>query len=152
ERGMDSIDLDVLKTSLAWIEQGHDATLATVVRTWGSSPRPIGAMAAIRRDGRVAGSVSGGCVEDDLIEKVRSGTIAARGPELVVYGVTREQAERFGLPCGGTLESVAERLDARSGLRPLVEAIGRHEVVTRRLDMASGRAEVVAGRTCDDVV
>jgi xanthine dehydrogenase accessory factor len=149
---MDSIDLDVLKTSLEWLRQGRQVTLATVVRTWGSAPRPIGAMTAIRDDGQVAGSVSGGCVEDDMIEKVRAGSMAARGPELVVYGVTREQAERFGLPCGGTLELVAERLDEHSGVAALVEAIERHEIVTRRLDMASGRAEVTRGRTSDDLV
>ena len=109
-------------------------------------------MTAIRDDGLVAGSVSGGCVEDDMIEKVRAGSMAARGPELVVYGVTREQAERFGLPCGGTLELVAERLHAQSGITELVSAIERHEVVTRRLELASGRAEVSAGRASDDLV
>ena len=149
---MDSIDLDVLRKSLEWMQQGHPVTLATVVRTWGSAPRPVGAMTAIRGDGQVAGSVSGGCVEDDMIEKVRAGTMAARRPELVVYGVTREQAERFGLPCGGTLEIVAERLGADSGVAALVEAIERHEIVTRRLDMASGRAEVAKGRASDDLV
>jgi xanthine dehydrogenase accessory factor len=152
ERRMDSIDLDVLKTSLGWVQQGHSATLATVVRTWGSAPRPIGAMTAIRDDGMVTGSVSGGCVEDDMIEKVRSGAMAAAGPELVVYGVTREQAERFGLPCGGTLELVAERLGPQSGLSELVAAIERHEIVTRRLDMASGKVAVTAGRASDDLV
>jgi xanthine dehydrogenase accessory factor len=149
---MDSMDLDVLKTSLAWLREGRAATLATVVRTWGSAPRPVGAMTVIRDDGLVAGSVSGGCVEDDLIEKVRAGSIAAAGPELVVYGVTREQAERFGLPCGGTLELVAERVGAHSGLSELAAAIERHQIVTRRLDMASGRAEVSPGRSSDDVV
>jgi xanthine dehydrogenase accessory factor len=148
---MDSIDLDVLRTSLQWLDAGHRATLATVVRTWGSAPRPVGAMVAIREDGQVSGSVSGGCVEDDLVEKVRAGAIARNAPELVVYGVTREQAERFGLPCGGTLELVAERLGPQSQLAPLVAAIERHQIVTRRLELASGRVELTPGRHGDSV-
>ncbi len=148
---MDSVDLDVLKTSLKWLQEGHQATLATVVRTWGSAPRPIGAMTVIRDDGMVTGSVSGGCVEDDMIDKVKAGTIAAKGPELVVYGVTREQAERFGLPCGGTLELVCERLRPQSGLQELVDAVSRQEIVTRRLDLATGRVEVKLGHAADAV-
>jgi len=148
---MDSVDLDVLKTSLSWLQEGRTVHLATVVRTWGSAPRPVGATTAIRDDGLVAGSVSGGCVEDDMIDKVKSGAVAAKGPELVVYGVTKEQAERFGLPCGGTLELVVERLSAASKLPELVEAVSRHEVVTRRLDLASGRVEIGRGRAVDGV-
>jgi xanthine dehydrogenase accessory factor len=148
---MDSVDLDVLKTSLQWLEQGHQATLATVVRTWGSSPRPIGAMTVIRDDGLVTGSVSGGCVEDDMIDKVRAGAMAANGPERVVYGVTRDQAERFGLPCGGTLELVCERLSIHSGLREVVDAVTGQQIVTRRLDMASGRVDIRPGKGSDEV-
>jgi xanthine dehydrogenase accessory factor len=148
---MDSVDLDVLKTSLAWLAQGRAATLATIVRTWGSAPRPVGAVTVIRDDGLVVGSVSGGCVEDDLIDKVKAGAIAANGPELVVYGVTREQAERFGLPCGGTLELVAERLGPQSRLQEVVGAIERHAIVTRRLDLVTGRVDVVEGRAGDDI-
>lgn len=148
---MDSVDLDVLKTSLGWLAQGRAATLATVVRTWGSAPRPVGAMTVIRDDGQVVGSVSGGCVEDDLIDKVKAGAMAASAPELVVYGVTREQAERFGLPCGGTLELVAERLGAQSRLQEVVAAIERHAIVTRRLELATGRVEVLEGRVGDDI-
>lgn len=148
---MDSVDLDVLKTSLGWLREGRTAYLATVVRTWGSAPRPVGATTVIRDDGLVAGSVSGGCVEDDMIDKVRSGMVAGKGPELVVYGVTKEQAERFGLPCGGTLELVVERLGPESKLPELVEAVSRHEVVTRTLDLASGRVQIGQGRAVDGV-
>lgn len=148
---MDSVDLDVLKTSLRWLAEGHQATLATIVRTWGSAPRPVGAMTVVRDDGQVVGSVSGGCVEDDMIDRVKTGAVAATGPELVKYGVTREQAERFGLPCGGTLELVMERLSDRSGLQALVDAIERHQVVTRRLELATGACEVRPGRATDSV-
>ena len=68
---MDSVDTEVLKTAAAWFDAGRKATLATVIRTWGSAPRPVGAMLVIRDDGHVIGSVSGGCVEDDLIERVK---------------------------------------------------------------------------------
>lgn len=148
---MDSVDLDVLKTSLGWLQAGRAAYLATIVRTWGSAPRPVGAMTVIRDDGLVTGSVSGGCVEDDLIDKVRSGAVAIHRPELVVYGVTKEQAERFGLPCGGTLELVVERLGADSRLDELVAAVARHEVVTRTLTLTTGKVEVRPGKRVDGV-
>ena len=70
---MDSVDLEVLKSAVAWSREGHRAILGTVTHTWGSAPRPVGAMLVIRDDGRVMGSVSGGCVEDDLIDKVKIG-------------------------------------------------------------------------------
>jgi xanthine dehydrogenase accessory factor len=74
---MDSVDLEVMRATVAWLQAGHGATIGTVTRTWGSAPRPVGAMLAIRDDGHVMGSVSGGCVEDDLIEKVKAHKLAA---------------------------------------------------------------------------
>ncbi|HZD20084.1 MAG TPA: XdhC family protein, partial [Burkholderiales bacterium] len=62
---MDSVDIEVLRTAEAWRKQGHAVALGTIVKTWGSAPRPVGAMVAIRDDGQITGSVSGGCVEDD---------------------------------------------------------------------------------------
>src|SRR3954466_2816939 len=110
---MDSVDLEVIRTALRWTAAGHRATLGTITHTWGSAPRPVGAMMVIRDDGQVIGSVSGGCVEDDLIDKVREKSLAARGsapgkPQVTTYGVTQEQAARYGLPCGGTLQLVLE--------------------------------------------
>jgi len=97
---MDSLDLQVLSQARDWNRAGHDVWLVTVIETWGSAPRPPGAVLAMRGDGLVVGSVSGGCVEDDLIERVRHGEHVAT-PSLVTYGVTKEEAARFGLPCGG---------------------------------------------------
>jgi len=77
---MDSVDLEVLKSSARWLEQGHRALLVTVVKTWGSSPRPEGAMLVVREDGAVVGSVSGGCIEDDLIDRVRQRGIEQTKP------------------------------------------------------------------------
>jgi len=75
---MDSVDLQVIRTARDWVAVGHRVVLATVIRTWGSAPRPIGALSAIRGDGMVVGSVSGGCVEDDMIDRVKSGKRAGR--------------------------------------------------------------------------
>src|ERR1700747_3352834 len=103
---MDSVDLEVLKSSAQWLNEGHRVLLVTVVKTWGSSPRPQGAMLAVRDDGVVVGSVSGGCIEDDLIDRVRRLGIEQKRPEAVKYGISAEEAHRFGLPCGGTIELV----------------------------------------------
>jgi xanthine dehydrogenase accessory factor len=109
---MDSVDVEVLKSAEAWRKSGRRVALGTIVKTWGSAPRPVGAMVAIRDDGQIAGSVSGGCVEDDLIEKIKSASIAAKRPQLVTYGITNEEATRWGLPCGGTLQLVVEPVTA----------------------------------------
>lgn len=148
---MDSVDLEVLKSAIAWHEAGHRATLATVVKTWGSAPRPIGAMLVIRDDGHVMGSVSGGCVEDDLIDKVKAQALAGSKPEVATYGVTTEQAARFGLPCGGTLQLVLEPVTAESKLKTLLETVERHELVARILDMKTGAVELRSGKWSDEV-
>jgi len=146
---MDSVDTEVLKSAVAWLDAGHKATLATVTRTWGSAPRPIGAMLVIRDDGHVIGSVSGGCVEDDLIERVKAHQMTDGKPEVVTYGVTADQAARFGLPCGGTLQLVLEPVNAESQLKELLATIGRHELVARFLDLESGRVKLQSGRWSD---
>src|SRR4029450_9724844 len=87
---MDNVDLSVLKQVVAWCEAGHRAVLGTVTRTWGSAPRPVGSVVAVRGDGLITGSVSGGCIEDDLIAKVREGALALHKPEVVRYGVDAE--------------------------------------------------------------
>jgi xanthine dehydrogenase accessory factor len=148
---MDSVDLEVVKAAIAWQQAGHRVTLATVVHTWGSAPRPVGAMLVVRDDGHVVGSVSGGCVEDDLIDKVKNRAIATRGPELATYGVTKEQAERFGLPCGGTLQLVLEPLSVGSKLPELLSGIERHELVARYLDMHSGAVRLEPGKWSDEI-
>jgi len=136
---MDSVDVEVLRTAEAWRKQGRQVALGTIVKTWGSAPRPVGAMVAIRDDGQVVGSVSGGCVEDDLIEK----------PQLVTYGVTNEEATRWGLPCGGTLQLVVEPVTSETRIPELLERIGKQQLVRRRLDMQSGRATLEPGRWQD---
>lgn len=135
---MDSVDLEVLKTSVRWLEQGRRVLLVTVVKTWGSSPRPEGAMLALRDDGVVIGSVSGGCIEDDLIDRVRREGLHYTKPEAVKYGISAEEAHRFGLPCGGTLQLVLEPLNASSGIDALLRSVEAGQLVARTLDMATG--------------
>jgi xanthine dehydrogenase accessory factor len=146
---MDSVDIEVLRTAEGWRKAGRRVALGTIVRTWGSAPRPVGAMVAIRDDGQIVGSVSGGCVEDDLVDKVRDKVVAAQKPELVVYGVTNEEATRWGLPCGGTLEVVIEPLGEASGTAELLERISGQQLVKRRLDLDSGHATLEHGRWQD---
>ena len=135
---MNSIDVEVIRSAMDWMNRGHRVVMGTVVRTWGSSPRPPGSLMVIRDDGQVAGSVSGGCIEDDLIERVRRGELALRLPQSTTYGASAEDAQRFGLPCGGTVQIVLEPLGAQSLLRELLSSIEQHQVVSRRLEMATG--------------
>ena len=139
---MDSIDLEVLKSCDAWLREGKRCELVTVIRTWGSSPRPEGATLAICDDGRVVGSVSGGCIEDDLIAHVRSHGITRSKPEIVTYGITADEAYRFGLPCGGTIELALEPLSAHSRISELLQRLEQHELVARRLDFSSGEVQL----------
>ena len=135
---MDSIDLEVLKQCRSWVADNVPCQLVTVIRTWGSSPRPEGATLAICADGQVVGSVSGGCIEDDLIARVRAEGITRSLPEIVTYGITADEAHRFGLPCGGTIELAIEPLSARSQIAELLQRLDAHEPVARRLDLATG--------------
>lgn len=136
---MDSIDLEVLKSCEQWISHGRRCELVTVIKTWGSSPRPEGAMLAICEDGTVVGSVSGGCIEDDLIDRVRKNGITRMRPEIVTYGITADEAHRFGLPCGGTIQLAIEPLSNESGIVELLEKLSRHQLVARQLDVRTGK-------------
>jgi xanthine dehydrogenase accessory factor len=140
---MESLDLRVLADALAWRRAGHAVQLVTVVETWGSAPRPPGALLAVRDDGVVSGSVSGGCVEDDLIARTKaamqSNTTAQAGmPAVVTYGVSKEEATRFGLPCGGTLRLLQEPLNDVAWVQELLDRTASHELVSRSLHIPTG--------------
>src|SRR5947199_10676838 len=145
---MDSVDIEVLRTAEAWRKQGRRVALGTIVKTWGSAPRPVGAMVAVRDDGQIVGSVSGGCVEDDLIEKTKQ-IFEKQLPQVVTYGVTNEEATRWGLPCGGTLQLVMEPVAEHSGLAELLQKVQSQQLVKRRVEMDSGRATLEPGRWQD---
>jgi xanthine dehydrogenase accessory factor len=148
---MDSVDIEVLRSCEAWRKAGRGVKLGTIVKTWGSAPRPVGALVAIRDDGLISGSVSGGCVEDDLVEKVRSKAVATALPQVITYGVTNEEATRWGLPCGGTLELVLEPVSEASRIGEMLATIGKQQLVRRRLDMKSGAVALQPG-TWQDVL
>ncbi len=140
---MESLDLRVLGDALEWRRAGHAVTLVTVVETWGSAPRPPGALLAVRDDGVVSGSVSGGCVEDDLIARVKAGERHG-APAMIAYGVTREEAARFGLPCGGTLRLVQEPLADTRWVEEVLARTAAHELVARTLTLATGEVTLSA--------
>lgn len=133
---MDSLDLQVLAQARDWFAEGRKVWLVTVIETWGSAPRPPGALLSLRDDGLVVGSVSGGCVEDDLIDRVRHGE-RVDAASMVTYGVSKEEAARFGLPCGGNLRLVQEPLRDIGWIEELLSRTARHELVARRLDLTT---------------
>ncbi|QTN21692.1 XdhC family protein [Rhizobacter sp. AJA081-3] len=138
---MDSLDLQVLQQARDWRADGQPVWLVTVIETWGSAPRPPGALLAMRGDGLVVGSVSGGCVEDDLIDRVRQGERVGK-PSLINYGVSKEEAARFGLPCGGNLRLVQEPLTDTAWVDEVLTRTSRHELVARKLDLNTGLVSI----------
>ncbi|WP_085706782.1 XdhC family protein [Pseudomonas sp. B35(2017)] len=150
---MDSVDLNVLRSVLQWRRAGQRVVLFSVVQTWGTAPRAPGAMLALREDGVVIGSVSGGCVEDDLIARLHDGRIPADGPpvQLITYGVTQEEAARFGLPCGGTLRLTEERVGDPAWVAELIARCDDHEIVARTLNVETGEVTLQAAGKQDSL-
>ena len=101
---------NILETALAWLNEGHGVALATVIKTWGSAPRPAGSQIAIRADSTFVGSVSGGCVEGAVIAEALD-TITDGKPRTLTFGVSNEQAWTVGLACGGQIEIMVERVN-----------------------------------------
>jgi len=147
---MQSLDLDVLQRALEWRRSGRGVWLLTVAQTFGASPRPPGSLAAIRDDGILVGSVSGGCIEDDLV--ARRGEYKGRKPQFAAYGVTAEEARRFGLPCGGELEVAIEPGVKAEEFESLLAAIGAGSVVARRVDLATGDWSIAPASPTDECV
>jgi xanthine dehydrogenase accessory factor len=149
---MESLDLRVLNDCLNWRNAGKGVTLVTVVETWGSAPRPPGALLAVRDDGVVSGSVSGGCVEDDLIARIKAGEYDAKStakPSIIAYGVSKEEAARFGLPCGGTLRLVQEPVHATDWISELLKRTAAHELVSRTVNITSGQVTLASAARSD---
>lgn len=142
---MESADQEILRAVAALSPTRH-AWLFTVAATWGSSPRPPGSLLLIDCDGRRTGSVSGGCVEDDLAERARRGEFETGCPRIIGYGVTRDEASRFGLPCGGRLELCVELVEAPGQWSVLRDGVGRRSVVARRVCLATGEVSLHLSR------
>jgi len=149
---MDSVDSQVLDAARRWAAAGHGFALVTVARTWGSAPRPAGAWMALRDDGLVQGSVSGGCIEDDLIARMAAGEFSGTAPKVLRYGITRDEAQRFGLPCGGTLELVIEPRPDSILLESLADRINAGQLALRSINLDSGEVTVRDGSSRDSLL
>lgn len=146
---MESVDLQVLAAARRWAAEGRRFALVTVARTWGSAPRPPGSWLVVRDDGLVEGSVSGGCIEDDLIARMHDGRLGGTAPFKLVYGVTKDEATRFGLPCGGTLELVVEPAPDVRLLDGLAARLARRELTQRQVDLTRGTVTMTDARRGD---
>jgi xanthine dehydrogenase accessory factor len=165
---MENLDVMVLRALHGWRAASRRALLATVVRTWGSSPRPVGSIMAMCEDGAVVGSVSGGCIEDDLIDRhtrayaqgaSQSGAstdgshrIPSGPPSFVKYGVSADEAHRFGLPCGGTLELLLEYDPDPASLAALIAALEAGRLMQRSVRLADGAVTLAPAAAPGDLV
>ena len=145
---MDSVDLSVLKTLREWQAGEQPLWLVTVVETFGSSPRPPGAMLALRGDGLTVGSVSGGCIEDELVQRAQHGELPVDRGDLLTFGVTSEEARRFRLPCGGVIRLIVEPVRSAEWVEQVLQQVQAHRLVKRMLHLDTLHVELDdAGRT-----
>ena len=141
---MNSTDQTILSCLLASLNQGEKPWLVTVVATIGSSPRPVGSLVAFRADGSQVGSVSGGCVEEDLIARLLAGEF--NGPQIYLtdYGVSAEDNEKWGLPCGGRLELAIQQLDTKDldWVQDAHHAMSTRQTLRRNVSLESGETQI----------
>ena len=137
---MKAIEQDVLQQLANWLANGERSWLCTIVGTIGSSPRPVGSLLACSGGGEQVGSLSGGCVEEELLARLEADELATAGPQLIEYGVTAEQNERLGLPCGGRLQVLVQALGENDldWLRAVSGAIADRRCIRRHLELATG--------------
>ena len=130
-----------------WLEDGKAVWLCTILKTWGSSPRPIGSMMACTLDGELVGSISGGCIEEDFLEQLRDGSLkqqylGEQKPIRVKYGITAEEQARLKLPCGGQLHVLLEYFEPQPGLIEIFNhirnALENHRKISRVVNMETG--------------
>lgn len=146
---MDTVDQEVLSSALQWAEEGKRIALVTVCRTWGSAPRPPGAWMVLSEDGLIRGSVSGGCIEEDLVKRMKAGDFSGDTPQVVSYGLNSDEANRFGLPCGGTLEMILEPRPDVTQLRQLMDRVSQGELLLRRTQLDKGTVELSRAGSSD---
>ncbi|NIB43978.1 XdhC family protein [Pseudomaricurvus alkylphenolicus] len=133
---MQTTQLEVLQAALEGLNRGVKVTLVSVAQTWGTSPRPVGSLLVVCSDGHFAGSVSGGCVEEDLFERLIESPPTQ--PEVTLYGETEEERHRFGLPCGGTLALILEPFSDVAVVQALIDALHQRRTLTRTLCIETG--------------
>ena len=138
---MQHLDLQVVRRALEWLTAGQRIWLCTVMATYGSAPRAPGSLLAVNTDGHWIGSLSGGCVEEDFLERVAEGAFL-EPVSVVRYGEGDDPRSRVSLPCGGVLDVLVEKLEAdcevQAHLRELESALlGRRRLI-REVDLQSG--------------
>jgi len=136
---------EVLGSAAQWLEHGYKVELVTVARTWGSSPKPPGSIAAVREDGVIVGSVSGGCIEKQLSESFQGYS----QPRNHTHFVDDDQAKRYGLACGGQLELVFESLTDATTLRQILGRLERRERVKRSVSLGNAEATITSAERSD---
>lgn len=141
---MENAEQHVLTCIEHWLSRDLKVWLCTVVKAWGSSPRPPGSIMALNEQGEVAGSVSGGCVEDDLIERLLQTETDLEAPILIDYGVNKSESERLGLPCGGQLKILIEPMqrDSITLIQALLSRLDERQCASRRVDLGNGQMHV----------
>jgi xanthine dehydrogenase accessory factor len=156
---MQSSQQHIITNVFQWLSDGKPVWLCTILKTWGSSPRPVGSMMACTLDGEIVGSISGGCIEEDFLEQLRDGSLKAEfdaqgKPFVVKYGISAEQAARLRLPCGGQLhvllEFIVPDIDAKQLFGELASALEKHQRISREVDLRTGAMAVrhsVAGES-----
>lgn len=147
-----STDITVLKQVHQWLADGYSVWLTTVLKTYGSSPRQPGAMCAIREDGALVGSVSGGCIEVDLKDKALAGLLADDEIAFFTYGESLNDRDRFRLPCGGTLRLAVEKVTDADWLLKVLDALEKRQQVTRRLQLNNRQSIVQPASSRDKIV
>jgi xanthine dehydrogenase accessory factor len=136
---METADSGVIETALSWLKAGEPVTLVTLAATYGSAPRPAGSLLALRgRGDMLTGSVSGGCVEQQLLLRLKEGALALQGLGLLRIGDDPDEASRLRLPCGGYMDLVLEPLRDPGSLTPIADALKRREPIGRCPDLGSG--------------
>lgn len=144
-------DIEVLSGALAWLQAGKQVALVTVLRTWGSSPRPPGSLLAMNNARQFIGSVSGGCIEETLVERYHNGELAGPAPTIVDFGVDRQEATRMGLPCGGRLEVMVEELSDSESIDGLLARLQHGELVARQVKLLNGESSLLPGNAGVDL-
>src|SRR5260370_16010865 len=133
---------EVLDELNEWTRDGEDIAIATVIETWGSSPRPLGSKMLATRSGKMAGSVSNGCIEGAVFEEAQK-VRKTRAPRVAAFGVADDVAFEVGLACGGHIEVFVQPLAPVH--QRLIAMLDRNEPATLRTNLASGEAELVEG-------
>jgi xanthine dehydrogenase accessory factor len=158
---MQSSQQQIISHVNKWLHSHKPVWLCTILKTWGSSPRPIGAMMACTMDGELVGSISGGCIEEDFLQQLRDGSLKARydedaKPFIVKYGVTAEEQARLKLPCGGQLHVLLEYIESKESnlevFQRLADDLDKHSRVSRIVNLHNGMISAAAQSSEEAVV